>query len=316
MLDVQRSCNKLGIPLLEGEYDLDEWYRRTKGREKEPEKGERCAICFDQRFERSAKKALELGETKITSTLMVSPLKSQEQLKASAKPFEEQHGLQFIALDFRKHGGTQLQSSVSKAEQLYRQDYCGCLYGLSNQREGQGRLMDEMFSPIDQRVLPASIEERLALYSSRIQLEERQSTYKIHKSRFMNYRLEQLIVRVAKKPVLAHALFYSTLSRTRVQTRIEFTHKNIAYAQHEGIKLMTLAHFNTLCQRAYQSLMQLIYNPPSVDEEIQIRTTLLGHGHNLDTLLVVDAIPEDKIEIILRSQLYEDSKEQLITLDN
>lgn len=314
LLDVQRSCNTLGIPLLEGDYDLDEWYRRTKGREDEPEKGERCAICFDQRFERSALKALELGETKITSTLMVSPLKSQEQLKASAKPFEEAHGLEFIALDFRKHGGTQLQSQVSKAQQLYRQDYCGCLYGLSNQRNAQDRLMDEMFSPIDGRVLPASIEERLALYKERIALEEKQQRYKILKTRFSNYRLLSLRVNVAKQPQLAHALFHSTLSRKRVQTRVEFTHNGVAYCQHEGVKIITLEHFNALSSRNYSSVKALIFNPPTVEEEYALRYNITQRYANIDTILIMQRIPDAKIEILLTTKQYEDTKEQLITL--
>ncbi len=61
-LDVQRSCNKLGIELIEGDYDFENWMDAVRGLEKEPEKGARCEVCFDRRFEVSAYKALELGE--------------------------------------------------------------------------------------------------------------------------------------------------------------------------------------------------------------------------------------------------------------
>ena len=160
-LDVQRSCKKLGIDLLEGEYDFETWMDLVRGLEKEPEKGARCEVCFDRRFDVSAKKALELGEKKITTTLLVSPLKSQEQLKRVGDAFYEKNGVEFISVDYRSGGGSQDQSRVTKEEQLYRQDYCGCIYGLSMQRDQQNKLMDEMFSPIGGQILPASIEDRL-----------------------------------------------------------------------------------------------------------------------------------------------------------
>jgi predicted adenine nucleotide alpha hydrolase (AANH) superfamily ATPase len=77
LLDVKRSCKKLGIELLEGEYDFESWMEAVRGLENEPEKGRRCEACFDKRFERSFQKALELGEKTVTTTLLVSPLKSQ-----------------------------------------------------------------------------------------------------------------------------------------------------------------------------------------------------------------------------------------------
>ncbi|MDD4855454.1 MAG: epoxyqueuosine reductase QueH, partial [Sulfuricurvum sp.] len=171
LLDVKRSCKKLGIELIEGEYDFETWMDAVRGLEKEPEKGARCEVCFDRRFEVSAHKALELGEKAMTTTLLVSPLKSQEQLKKSGDAFHASHGVEFIAFDYRKNGGSNDQAKVSKEEQLYRQDYCGCIYGLTMQRDQQHRLMDEMFSPISRQILPASIEERLELYTRRMELE-------------------------------------------------------------------------------------------------------------------------------------------------
>lgn len=75
--------------MIEGEYDFEAWMEAVKGLENEPEKGSRCEVCFDKRFEVSAKKALELGEKSMTTTLLVSPLKSQVQLKKSGDIFEK-----------------------------------------------------------------------------------------------------------------------------------------------------------------------------------------------------------------------------------
>ena len=56
LLDVKRSSKLLNIELIEGEYDYNLWLEAVKGYEDEPEKGKRCSICFDRRFEVSAKK--------------------------------------------------------------------------------------------------------------------------------------------------------------------------------------------------------------------------------------------------------------------
>ena len=275
LLDVKRSCKKLKIDLLEGKYDYENWLQAVRGLEKEPEKGARCEVCFDKRFSVSAEKALELGEKKITTTLLVSPLKSQEQLKRVGDEFHAKNGVEFIAVDYRSGGGTQDQSRVTKEEQLYRQDYCGCIFGLTMQREQQDRLMDEMFSPISNKILPASIEERLEMYTKRNELEDENIMYKIIKQKFLNYRQFNFKVTEGKKTSIpAYALSYSTLPRKRAQGKIEFLHDNLHYLNREEIKFIELSDFNTRLQTKYQNINEIIFNPPSFEDELALRTEL------------------------------------------
>ncbi len=311
-LDVQRSCRQLGIELIEGAYDYENWLRTVHGLENEPEKGRRCEVCFDHRFEVSAYKALELGERKMTTTLLVSPLKSQEQLKASGSAFYKQHGVEFIAVDYRSGGGTQEQSRVSKEQRLYRQDYCGCIFGLTMQRHEQQRLMDEMFSPLSNTVLPASIEERLALYEERIRLEEDGIAYEIIKEKFLNYRQYTCKFTVGKSEVVAaYALCYSTLPRKRVQGRIEHTLENIHYLNREEVRLMTLKEFNRRAHTDYCHVKELIYRPLSFNEELKIRQQILHNPFDLSPVIVLDTIPKTKITLELHAKVYEDTKEQI-----
>ncbi|WP_324173021.1 epoxyqueuosine reductase QueH [Sulfurimonas sp.] len=305
LLDVERSCKKLGISLLEGEYDFEAWMQAVKGLENEPEKGKRCEVCFDKRFEVSAKKALSLGETKITTTLLVSPLKSQEQLKRSGDAFYDKYGVEFIAVDYRAKGGTQDQSRVTKEEQLYRQDYCGCIYGLKMQREQQKRLMDEIFSPISAQILPASIEERLEMYKKRIVLEDEGKKYKIIKQKFLNYRQLSLKVTEDKKTnIPAYALSYSTLPRKKVQgNRVK-----------EEVTLITLDTFNIASKQEYKNITELIYNPPTFDEELKIKEHLGSCAYDLNPIIVVEQIPTKKLTIELDALTYEDIKEKLIII--
>ncbi|MCK4441183.1 MAG: epoxyqueuosine reductase QueH, partial [Sulfurovaceae bacterium] len=142
LLDVKRSCKMLGIELIEGEYDTKNWLEAVRGLENEPEKGARCSVCFDKRFEVTAKKAQELGEKIFTSTLLTSPKKSLKQLKKAGDILADKYNIKFIAPDYRKASGTQEQNIMAKKDKLYRQDYCGCIFGLSMQREQQQKLAD------------------------------------------------------------------------------------------------------------------------------------------------------------------------------
>jgi len=287
----------------------------VRGLEKEPEKGARCEVCFDKRFSVSAEKALALGEKKITTTLLVSPLKSQEQLKRVGDEFYEKNGVEFIAVDYRSGGGTQDQSRVTKEEQLYRQDYCGCLFGLTMQREQQERLMDEMFSPISNQTLPASIEERLEMYTRRNRLEDEGKEYKIIKQKFLNYRQLNFKLTEGKKNSLpAYALSYSSLPRKRAQGRIEYEDKNIHYFNREEIKFITLEHFNSLSQTQYKNINELVFNPPTFDEELKVRNMVSDSHYDLTPIIVVENLSDKKLTIELDAKTYEDTKEKLINL--
>jgi hypothetical protein len=263
----------------------------------------------------SAKKAQEIGEDSFTSTLLVSPLKSQEQLKKSGEIFYKKYGVKFIALDYRSGGGTQVQSQVTKEQQLYRQDYCGCIYGLTMQREQQNKIMDEMFSPISEQTLPASIDERLKLYNYRIELEEKNINYKIIKEKFLNYRQFSFKLMQNKTDVIpAYALTYSIMPRKKAQGRIEFTHNNMHYFNREEIKFITLKYFNSICQREYKDIKELIFNPPTIEKELKFRESMTSDSYNLSPIIVVEKIPHTKLIVELDAKTYEDTKEKLIIL--
>ncbi|MEJ7554862.1 MAG: epoxyqueuosine reductase QueH [Aquificaceae bacterium] len=136
LLETKRICKELGIELYEGEYDLEGWLSAVKGYEDEPERGKRCAICFDYRLLRSLEVAKELGATHLTTTLLMSPKKEFLMLKESGQKVCQNSGIEFLALDYRKGGGTQEMFRLSKELELYHQDYCGCIYGLFKQKKG------------------------------------------------------------------------------------------------------------------------------------------------------------------------------------
>jgi predicted adenine nucleotide alpha hydrolase (AANH) superfamily ATPase len=316
LLDVQRSCDKLGIRLIEGEYDYEGWLEAVKGFEDEPEKGKRCAICFDNRLETTAKKAVELGINEITTTLLTSPKKSIEQLKQNALHVEQKYSLHVDTPDFRVGGGTGEQFALAKKDMLYHQNYCGCLFALGKQREQQDRLKDELMSPITNQVLPSSIQERLELYKEVIECEKSNQKFRLKREKFLNYRLLSGFVKDAKKePIPSCFLFYSTLRRDFTRGKIEFIEDGIGYFNREEILMIDIKKLNDILKTSYKSVKDLLKKPLHVKEELDLRKTLTNtFFQTLNAIIVLDSIEETKYEIKLISKTYSDIREVLVKI--
>lgn len=311
-LDVEYSCKKLNIPLIEGSYNLEAWLQKVKGMEHLPEKGDRCTVCYDDRLENSVLKAKELSCDKFTTTLLISPKKSQEKLAIIGEKLEKEHNIQFIFKDYRSGNGGQIQGERVKENKLYRQNYCGCLFGLSTQREQQKKIMDEMFNPISKQILPESIEERLELYQRRNLLEEKKENYKIIKEKFLNYRLLSAKVILNKEVIPSYLFAYSTINRGSTSGRVEFEKDGIFYFNRDEVKLINLAKFNDLAKTSYKSCLELMYKPLAFEEELKLRQKLLKNPYDLSALIVVDEISFEKYEIFINAKTYEDIKEKII----
>jgi len=312
LLDVKRSCKKLGIELIEGEYDVEGWLDAVRGLENEPEKGLRCDFCFDNRLENTAKKAAQIGEKKITTTLLTSPKKSQEQLKEAGRHIEQKYGVQFEAPDFRKEGGTQEQFAMAQEEKIYHQDYCGCIYALTMQREQQQKLADELFVPVTGQVLPESIEDRIALYEKRMALEEDGIAYKIIREKFLNYRLLRAYVKQKGEVLPSYILPYSTLKRKFTKFRIKEKIKDIHYANREEIIIISLAYFNKLIDKNYKTIQDIMKNPPTFDEEVSVKGKIIYNFFSLAPVIVLEDIDENAtFQLFMDAHVYEDVREHL-----
>ena len=314
LLDVKRSCKMLGIDLLEGEYDVENWLEAVRGLEHEPEKGSRCGVCFDRRFEISAKKAREIGENTFTSTLLTSPKKSLKQLQAAGDALAQREGISFVAPDYRKASGTQEQNIMAKEDALYRQDYCGCMFGLNIQRDQQSKLADELFVPLSGQVQPESIEERIEMYQKRWQMEEEHIPHKIIKQRFLNWRLSMGLLRIRKEVVPAHFLPYSTLRGEYTRGKIEYNIGEVYHMNRDEVRFITLKTYNALAETDYKTVTELIYAPPAFSKEVEVRSKLGITPYDLSVILVTEEIPDNKIEILCQSKTYSDVKEVLVKI--
>jgi predicted adenine nucleotide alpha hydrolase (AANH) superfamily ATPase len=126
-----RFADKLGIDFIDADYDLHDWFKRAKGLEYEPERGERCSKCFDMRFERTALYAYENGFNTISSSLGISRWKNMEQINDSGiRAASNYQNINYWTYNWRKGGGSARMYEISKEEKFYKQEYCGCIYSL------------------------------------------------------------------------------------------------------------------------------------------------------------------------------------------
>ena len=123
------------VKLMECKYDGEAFTRVSAGLEQEPEGGARCAVCFRLRLEETARRAAAGGFDWFCTTLTVSPHKNAEVINAIGETLAAQYGVAWLPSDFKKRDGYRQSIALSHTYNLYRQDYCGCLYA----REAQKR---------------------------------------------------------------------------------------------------------------------------------------------------------------------------------
>ena len=128
--EAYRVGEALGVPVYEGEYDALEFFRRSRGLEKEPEGGARCIACFDIRLERTARFCAEKGFDAFATVLTVSPHKNATLINHIGKEMAARCGVAYVASDFKKKDGFKRSVEEGEAMGLYRQEHCGCAYGM------------------------------------------------------------------------------------------------------------------------------------------------------------------------------------------
>lgn len=125
---IDKIKGKNPIKLLEGKFIPKEFYETIKGYEHLGEGSERCFKCYRLRMEESAKLAKKLNMDYFTTTLSISPYKNAGKINEIGLDLEDKYGVKHLPSDFKKKGGYQRSIELSKEWNLYRQDYCGCVF--------------------------------------------------------------------------------------------------------------------------------------------------------------------------------------------
>lgn len=102
------------------------WRDFIRGYENEPEKGQRCNLCFEYRLNRTFEKAKELGIKEITTTLTISPHKISKNIFEIGRRVCKNSEISFLEVDFKKENGFFKTNQIASEYGFYRQNYCGC----------------------------------------------------------------------------------------------------------------------------------------------------------------------------------------------
>ena len=143
-----RLLKELNIKYMDYDYDNETYHEKIKGTEEEKEGGARCTLCFILRLSKTAKLAKEKGFDYFGTTLTVSPHKNSELINKIGFKEGEKEGINFLPADFKKEEGYKRSIELSKKFNLYRQDYCGCLYSKEARMNQKGFTLVEVISVI------------------------------------------------------------------------------------------------------------------------------------------------------------------------
>ncbi|MBE5895655.1 MAG: epoxyqueuosine reductase QueH [Lachnospiraceae bacterium] len=128
LIDAMNERQHTTISYAEGVYEPEEYLAMVRGLEQEPEGAGRCERCFRMRLTKTAEYASDNGFDYFTTTLTISPLKNAHLLNALGEEIGKKTGIAFLPSDFKKKEGYKRSIELSKEYDLYRQNYCGCIF--------------------------------------------------------------------------------------------------------------------------------------------------------------------------------------------
>ena len=123
------------VTIIDGEYNTQDFFKAVKGLENEPEGGKRCEKCFALRLEKSAVMAKKLDCDYFSTTLTISPLKNAQVINSIGDELSKRYGVKWLFSDFKKREGYKRSIVLSKKYDLYRQNYCGCVFSKKSVNE-------------------------------------------------------------------------------------------------------------------------------------------------------------------------------------
>ena len=129
--ELEKFVNEINldnIKVMPGRYQPEEFFEMSKGLEQEKERGKRCYQCYKLRLEETAKIAEQQNFDFFTTTLSISPYKNSKWLNEIGVDLDKKYQPTYLYADFKKKNGYKRSIELSKQYNLYRQDYCGCIY--------------------------------------------------------------------------------------------------------------------------------------------------------------------------------------------
>lgn len=132
---ISRMNFKHPVSFLTESFDSAEFYSSVKGLEHLGEKSERCHACYKLRLEKTAAVAKSKNFDYFTTTLSISPMKDSHKLCEIGEVIADEYGVKYLVSDFKKKNGYKRSVEISRELEMYRQDYCGCVFSLKEKNQ-------------------------------------------------------------------------------------------------------------------------------------------------------------------------------------
>lgn len=116
------------VKVIETAHSSDDYHKIIKGLESLPERSKRCYECYKLRLQKTCEYAKDNGYDYFTTTLSISPHKNADWLNQIGEELEKEIGVKFLNSDFKKENGYLRSIELSNEHNLYRQDFCGCVF--------------------------------------------------------------------------------------------------------------------------------------------------------------------------------------------
>ena len=120
-------------------YNEKEFYDAVRGYEHLGERSERCFKCYELRLKKTVEYAKENGYDYFTTSLSISPYKVSSKLNEIGSNLEKEYGINYLYSDFKKKNGYKRSIEISREYNMYRQEYCGCVYSKVEREEYENR---------------------------------------------------------------------------------------------------------------------------------------------------------------------------------
>ncbi len=123
------------ISFIDADYEPERFLEVAKGHEDAPERGSRCERCFTLRLEKTAEEASAGAFDYFCTTLSISPHKNADLLMEIGEKLGQKMDVNYLPSDFKKQNGYKRSIELSAEHNLYRQDYCGCIFSKKQRME-------------------------------------------------------------------------------------------------------------------------------------------------------------------------------------
>jgi len=128
------------VKLISAEYNIEDYFQSTNVKNEEElqteaERGERCRRCYKLRMSKAWDYAVSNGFEFFTTTLSISPHKDSMMINEIGFSLPLSTKTKYLPADFKKNSGYLRSTQISKEFDLWRQDYCGCVYSRQNMQK-------------------------------------------------------------------------------------------------------------------------------------------------------------------------------------